>query len=158
MWSIITRKELKDALRDRRALGALLLFPILGPVMIYFMFNMIIDIAEEAGEVSLPVIGAQYASDLIDYLEQNGIEIETVNLNAAANPDSDFYSNAQLEEISVAISSRRFDFVLLIPEKFDELIGASRSSNIELHMESYTVIGQGFCKQLYSSIINPSPE
>ncbi|MFT5322019.1 MAG: sodium transport system permease protein [Pseudohongiellaceae bacterium] len=136
MWSVITRKELKDALRDRRALGALLLFPILGPVMIYFMFNMIIDIAEEAGEVSLPVVGAQYANDLVDYLEQNGIEIETVNLNAAANPDSDFYSEAQLEEIREAIRSRRFDFVLLVPEKFDELIGASRSSNIELHMES----------------------
>ena len=67
MWSVVTRKELKDALRDRRALAALLLFPLLGPVMIYFMFNMIIDIAEDAVDVSLPVVGAEYATDLIDF-------------------------------------------------------------------------------------------
>lgn len=29
MWSVVTRKELKDALRDRRALAALLLFPLI---------------------------------------------------------------------------------------------------------------------------------
>lgn len=136
MWSIITRKELKDALRDRRALAALLVFPIMGPVMIYFMFNMIIDIAEEAGEVSLPVIGAEYALDLVDFLEQNGVEIERVSLNAAPDPEGEFYSQAQLDEIRQGIRSRRFDYVLVIPPTFDELISASRSSNIELHVES----------------------
>jgi sodium transport system permease protein len=136
LWTIITRKELKDALRDRRALGALLLFPILGPVMIYFMFNMIIDIAEEAGEVTLPVVGAEYALDLVDYLQQSGIDIETVELESPANPERDFYTQAQLDEIREAISSRRYDFILVIPPEFDELISSSRRSNIELHVES----------------------
>jgi len=136
MWSVVTRKELKDALRDRRALAALLLFPLLGPVMIYFMFNMLIDIAEEAVEVTLPVVGAEYADDLIDYLQQNGIDIENMRLNSRPASEGEFYSQAQLDEISQAIRSRRFDYVLVIPPQFDELIGASRSSNIELHMES----------------------
>ena len=136
MWSVVTRKELKDALRDRRALAALLLFPLLGPVMIYFMFNMIIDIAEDAVDVSLPVVGAEYATDLIDFLQQNGIDIDNMPLNSSPASEGEFYSQAQLDEISQAIKRRRFDFVLVIPPAFDELIGASRRSNVELHMES----------------------
>jgi sodium transport system permease protein len=136
MWSVVTRKELKDALRDRRALAALLLFPLLGPVMIYFMFNMLIDIAEDAVDVSLPVVGAEYASDLIDYLQQNGIDIEDMPLNSTPASEGEFYSQAQLGEISQAIKQRRFDYVLVIPPTFDELIGASRRSNVELHVES----------------------
>lgn len=136
MWSVVTRKELKDALRDRRALAALLLFPLLGPVMIYFMFNMIIDIAEDAVDVSLPVVGAEYATDLIDFLQQNGIDIDNMLLNSSPASEGEFYSQAQLDEISQAIKRRRFDFVLVIPPTFDELIGASRRSNVELHMES----------------------
>lgn len=136
MWSIITRKELKDAIRDRRALAALLAFPLLGPVMIYFMFNMIIDIAEEAVDVTLPVVGVEYAQDLMDFLSQNGVEIEEVTLNAPPETDSDFYSRAQLDEVRSAIRSRRFDYVLVVPPRFDELISTSRASNIELHVES----------------------
>lgn len=136
MWSVVTRKELKDALRDRRALAALLLFPLLGPVMIYFMFNMIIDIAEDAVDVSLPVVGAEYATDLIDFLQQNGIDTDNMLLNSSPASEGEFYSQAQLDEISQAIKRRRFDFVLVIPPTFDELIGASRRSNVELHMES----------------------
>ncbi len=136
MWSVVTRKELRDALRDRRALAALLLFPLLGPVMIYFMFNMLIDIAEDAEEISLPVVGAQYATDLIDYLQQNGIDIDNMPLNASPASVGDFYSQAQLDEIDQSIKRRRFDYVLVIPPAFDELIGASRRSNVELHMES----------------------
>ena len=136
IWSVITRKELKDAFRDRRALGALLLFPLMGPVMIYFMFNMIIDIAEEAGEITLPVVGAEYATDLTDFLKQNGVTLEPIRLIAERDEGSDFYSEAQLAEIRRAIRSRRFDFVLVIPPEFDNLASASRRSNIELHLES----------------------
>jgi sodium transport system permease protein len=104
--------------------------------MIYFMFNMIIDIAEEAGEVTLPVVGAQYARDLTDYLEQNGITLDHVSLNTEPEPENEFYSAAQLDEIRRAIRARRYDFVLLIPPDFDNLISSSRRSNIELHLES----------------------
>ena len=99
MWLVITGKELKDAFRDRRALAALLLFPLMGPALIYFMFNMIIDIAEEAGAVTLPVVGVQYAGDLADYLEQNGITLEPVALVTPPEPGSDFYSTDQLAKI-----------------------------------------------------------
>jgi sodium transport system permease protein len=136
MWGVITRKELMDAVRDRRALMALLLFLVMGPVMIYFMFNMIIDIAEEAGDVVLPVIGAEYAVDLVDYLAQNGIKIEEVSLVSEPAIEEGFYTEAALDEIQRAIRSRRFDFVLVVPPVFDDRISLSRPVNIELHLES----------------------
>lgn len=74
--------------------------------------------------------------DLIDYLNQNGIEIEEFSLNAPGDEDSDFYSQAQLDEVRDAITSRRFDYVLLVPPEFDTLVSSSRTSNIELHIES----------------------
>jgi len=136
MWGVIARKELKDAFRDRRALMALLLFPVMGPVMIYFMFNMIIDMAEEAGDIILPVVGQEYALDLVDYLEQSGIAVEDVPLNSEARLEESFYSPDQLGEIANAIRSRRFDFILVIPPDFDQRIGRSGKSNVELHVES----------------------
>ena len=136
MWGVIARKELKDAFRDRRALMALLLFPVMGPVMVYFMFNMIIDMAEEAGDIILPVVGQEYALDLVDYLEQSGIAVEDVPLNSEARLEESFYSPDQLGEIANAIRSRRFDFILVIPPDFDQRIGRSGQSNVELHVES----------------------
>jgi len=136
MWSVITRKELKDALRDRRALAGMLLFPVMGPLMIYFMFNSIIDIAEEAGDITLPVVGKDYAHDLVDYLDQNGINILPLSLETPDEPDQAFYNAGQLAEVRTLIRSRQYDYVLVIPPDFDSLIGASRRSNIELHLES----------------------
>jgi sodium transport system permease protein len=136
MWSVITRKELKDALRDRRALAGMLLFPVMGPLMIYFMFNSIIDIAEEAGDITLPVVGQDYAHDLVDYLDQNGINILPLSLETPDEPDQAFYNAGQLAEVRTLIRSRQYDYVLVIPPDFDSLIGASRRSNIELHLES----------------------
>ena len=135
MWTVITRKELKDAFRDRRALMALLLFPIMGPAMIYFMFNMIIDISEEASDITLPVVGSEYAVDLMDFLIQNGVAIEALDM-PDAETESNFYTADQLEIVKSRITSRQHDFVLVIPPNFDERIGQSRSSNIELHIES----------------------
>jgi len=136
MWSVITRKELKDALRDRRALAGMLLFPVMGPLMIYFMFNSIIDIAEEAGDITLPVVGQDYAHDLVDYLDQNGINILPLSIETPDEPDQAFYNAGQLAEVRTLIRSRQYDYVLVIPPDFDSLIGASRRSNIELHLES----------------------
>ncbi|MDY6984477.1 MAG: ABC transporter permease, partial [Pseudomonadota bacterium] len=65
-WLVVFLKELRDASRDRRALMSLLILPVIGPLMIYYLFNMLIDIGERAASVELPVVGAQYAPDLID--------------------------------------------------------------------------------------------
>jgi sodium transport system permease protein len=132
-WLVVLQKELRDASRDRRALISILVLPLLGPVLIYFMFNMIIDLGERAVDVELPVAGAQYAPDLVDFLRQNGIAIEVLSLPQAAGED---YQAAVDAQISTAIAAREYDFALLIPEDFATLVAAGDTVNVELHYDS----------------------
>lgn len=125
-WVVVFQKELRDASRDRRALTSLLILPVIGPLMIYYLFNMFIDLGERALDVELPVVGAQYAPDLLDHLRQNGIGIVAIQ----DLPDGDA---AEVESaIRRRIALREHDFVLVIPADFAARIAASDSSSVEL--------------------------
>lgn len=129
-WLVVFLKELRDASRDRRALMSLLILPVIGPLMIYYLFNMLIDIGERAASVELPVVGAQYAPDLIDHLRQGGIGIdELVDLPAGDAEGID-------TELRRRIAIREHDFVLVIPPNFSERIADSSSSTVELMFDS----------------------
>jgi len=125
---VVFIKELKDASRDRRAIMSLLLFPLLAPMMIYFMFNRIIDLGEEALDIELPVAGMEYAPDLIDFLRQNGIAINPLPLAADLNDAG--------ASVKTAIENRDYDFALLIQADFPQRLAASATVNIELHHDS----------------------
>jgi sodium transport system permease protein len=127
---VVFLKELKDASRDRRAVMSLLLFPVLAPLLIYFMFNKIIDLGEEALDIELSVAGAEYAPDLLDFLRQNGIGI---NVLAVDDTDSLVAEGALLK---TAIEKRDYDFALLIPADFSKRVAASETVNVELHHDS----------------------
>ena len=136
-WLVVLLKELKDASRDRRALVSLLIFPVIGPLMIYFMFTTIIDLRDEALDIELPVAGAEYAPDLIDFLQQNGIRINRLELAADAgdNQDPNSFSTARSAEIRRAIELRSYDFALLVPADFSEHLAQGQTVNVELHMD-----------------------
>lgn len=129
-WLVVFLKELRDASRDRRAITSLLILPVLGPLMIHYLFNTLIDVGERAMSVDLPVVGAQYAPDLIDHLRQSGIGIEElVDLpegNAAAID----------AEMRRRIAIREHDFALVIPPDFSVRIAESASSTVELMYDS----------------------
>ena len=54
---IVMRKELKDSLRDRRALFSIAFSIVIGPVLVGFMMNRIADRQREAERVEIPVVG-----------------------------------------------------------------------------------------------------
>lgn len=128
---VVLQKEWRDALRDRRSVMSLFIFPVIGPLMIVFLFNMILDSVEEARDLTLPVIGAAYAPDLIDYLQQNGITID--NVEAAGEQ---VFSEEQFAEVGKAIASRSYNFVLLIPNDFGKQLAGSVTVNLEIHYDS----------------------
>jgi len=77
--STVFRKEVRENIRDRRALfNSLLLGPLLFPLLFVGMMWFLQSAEQERAEqpLELPVIGAQYAPNLIRYLEQQGAEIE----------------------------------------------------------------------------------
>ena len=129
---VVFLKELKDASRDRRAVMSLLLFPVFGPLLIYFMFNRIIDLGEEALDIELPVAGAEYAPDLIDFMRQNGIDIKPLALDANTGGFGPTINTL----VKTAIEKREYDFALLIPADFSRQVAESATVNVELHHDS----------------------
>ncbi len=75
----VFKKEVRENLRDRRALfNSLLLGPLLFPVLFVGMMWFLESAEQERGEktLELPVVGAEYAPSLIRFLEQQGAEIQ----------------------------------------------------------------------------------
>ena len=76
--STVFRKEVRENIRDRRALfNSLLLGPLLFPLLFVGMMWFLESAEKERAEATLelPVIGAGYAPSLIRFLEQQGTEI-----------------------------------------------------------------------------------
>jgi sodium transport system permease protein len=75
----VFRKEVRENIRDRRALfNSLLLGPLLFPLLFVGMMWFLQSAEQERAEqpLELPVVGAQYAPNLIRYLEQEGAIIQ----------------------------------------------------------------------------------
>src|SRR5687768_4554838 len=96
---VVFRKELKDSLRDSRALFSIGFTIVLGPLLIGFMMNRVADRQREAEQVELPIAGQEHAPTLVEWLrQQSGVQI----VAAPANPES-------------AVRERALDVVLIIP-------------------------------------------
>ena len=75
----VFKKEVRENLRDRRALFiSLLLGPMLFPVLFVGLMWFLESAEQERAEktLELPVVGAQYAPSLIRFLEQHGTVIQ----------------------------------------------------------------------------------
>ncbi len=116
--STVYKKEIRENLRDRRAIfNSLLLGPILFPVLFiglaYFSASKQQERAEQVLEV--PVVGALNAPNLVNFLEQQGIIIE------AAPDDPEGMVNAQEAPV-----------VIRIPDQFAEQWKAGKPAVVEL--------------------------
>ncbi|HLW12804.1 MAG TPA: ABC transporter permease, partial [Casimicrobiaceae bacterium] len=73
---VILRKELLDTLRDRRTGTITLLSAILaGPIFLLLIFNLMASQAEHAREMTLPVIGAEYAPAVVAFLQRQQVSV-----------------------------------------------------------------------------------
>src|SRR6185436_18098769 len=111
---VVVRKELTDALRDRRSIYSLLIGSLVGPALIAFMLNRIADQQRGALEIRVPVVGRENAPVLVNWLEQqSGVEIITGPTDAEA-----------------AVRNRKIEFVLVIPKEFPDKFRASRPAPV----------------------------
>ena len=121
MWAVM-RKELLDISRDRRTLAmALLLGPLLYPVLILGMGAL----AENRQKTQLdkvlevPVLGAEHAPNLVAFLASNGI--------TASKPPADLEGAITRQDIDVAIA---------IDKDFGSDWRAGRPARIEILSDS----------------------
>jgi sodium transport system permease protein len=118
---IIFQKELLDNLRDYRSWLTGLFWALFGPLilggMIMLLGNTIRDNIEEP--LRLPVAGAENAPNLIAFLEQQDVIIES----APVNPEA-------------AVIAGDINVALIIPENYGEDFSAGETANVQLVFDS----------------------
>lgn len=117
--STVFRKEAIDGLRDKKALLSAMLFPLFGPLLVYFMMTALINIRSSADELTVPVMDMDNAPFLIQYLREHGVRIES------------FEGDAQ-----EAVTSQDKEFVLIIPEAYQASQAAGKPAVVELVSDS----------------------
>lgn len=122
---IVLRKELREALRDRRALTMIALFVLLYPGMLWFFIHKIIDKSAMADRESMEVvvIGAQQVPNLLAQLEQRNISISRRDGMAET-------------EIAELLKTRRYTAVLRVPADFEAQYQSLRPARLEVWSDS----------------------
>jgi sodium transport system permease protein len=118
----VFKKEVKDNLRDRRSVLSSLFSGLLGPaLMVMLIFMMGRSLQQEALEeqVLLPVVGMEYAPNLIDFLEQNGV----MSFPAPQDPTG-------------AVRRGLYDMVLIIPESYASDFAAGSPTRVQIVMDA----------------------
>lgn len=114
-------KEIIDNFRDRRTLiSALVMGPLFGPILFAFIINLSLQqsLSNDEEALKLPVIGAEYAPNLVSFLASRNIEV-------IDGPDS--------RDVAVeAVRAGEEDVVVLIPATIAEDLAASTPVRIEV--------------------------
>lgn len=117
----VLRKEVVDAMRDRRTLLRLMIPALLmGPLMLMMMSGLVASFEERAEKREIQVIGIEHAPTLRNYLER-----QTYTVKA---PPADY--EAQLR------SARLGDPVLVIPADFEVMLAGGRPVEVEIVSDS----------------------
>jgi sodium transport system permease protein len=122
---VVMRKELKEAVRDRRALGMLLLLIVLYPALLWFSMHKIIERANQADNETMEVvvIGGAQVPALVRQLEQRNVVISM----------RDWMEEA---EITALLRDGRHAGVIRVPASFAARYDAMRPAPVELWYDS----------------------
>ena len=128
LWTIL-RKELLDAFRDRRmVLVAFLVMPLAIPAVLSVTsaFGMKKQAAQLQATLALPVIGADRAPNLMQWLASQNLRI----VAAPADPDT-------------AVRTQRYDVILGVDAKFGEDWRSGKPARLELIFDSSRPLASG---------------
>ncbi len=116
LWTI-AHKETFDNLRDRRSVGNALLTVLMVPLLYIVLFGFMNRAFSEQARrpLDLPVVGAEYAPNLIAFLAQN-------NVNVLPGPD----------DPETAVRSGDVNLVLVIPDDYGEAFTEGRPAPVQL--------------------------
>lgn len=121
IWTVFA-KECIDNMRDKRTLATALLFgPIFGPIMLVVMVNFVVSVALQDAEeaLNLPVQGAEYAPNLIAFLEQHHTNIQS----APENPEQ-------------AVKDGKKNMVMVITADYAQAFKAGKPAPLTLIQDS----------------------
>ncbi|MDJ0763556.1 MAG: ABC transporter permease [Myxococcota bacterium] len=112
---VVFKKEVRDGLRDWKAIPIALSVPAMGPLMVIWLFSILADVSDEPDYVTLPIAGSDYSPHLITWLEQNGITVTDAPKNPIAS-----------------VRDLKIDMALVIPEEYQDKIANGESVAIKI--------------------------
>lgn len=118
---IVFVKEVIDNFRDRRTLAsALLMGPLLGPMLFAFVINLSIErsLSDVDRSMALPIIGADNAPNLMRFLESRNIDI----VDGPVDRDAAI----------AAVKAGEIDVVVIVPTGFGDRLGEGAPARVEL--------------------------
>lgn len=116
---VVARKELVDHARDLRSVLSALLFPLLGPVALAFMFQVITSWTAKDAAVEVAMIGRAQAPAMIAFFERHGITVKD--------------APADYEE---RVKKGTLDIVLIAGEDFGPAFEAGRPAPLQVVTDS----------------------
>ncbi|MEZ4297200.1 MAG: ABC transporter permease subunit [Polyangiaceae bacterium] len=118
---IVARKELRDHARDLRSVLSALLFPLLGPVAIALMFQVIASWSAKDAAAEVAIAGRANAPALVAFFERHGVPVKDAppdyeervkrgTLDVVVILDDDFapaFAEGRPARVSVVLDSSR---------------------------------------------------
>lgn len=124
-WLVVAWKEIFESLRDRRTLlSALVLAPLLGPVMFAGMMNVALERGAKDADrkVEAGIIGAEHAPNLVAFLKAQGLVEVTAPASLAAVPE--------------AVRDAKPRLVLVIPANYGERFRGGEPAGVQLYVDT----------------------
>ncbi|HEX6265544.1 MAG TPA: ABC transporter permease, partial [Burkholderiales bacterium] len=116
---VVFAKEFLEHARDRRALFSIFWSALIGPALIGFLFYQLAKDQRAADDVEIPVVGRQYAPELMRWLgEHPGVAI----VDGPADPEQ-------------AVQSGDVDFALVVEDDFGKRFEQSRPATVKLYYD-----------------------
>ena len=131
IWTVF-HKEFRENLRDRRTLLSALVFgPVISPILVAVLVQFLISrtVTQADQDISLAVIHAEHAPNLLNYLAARGINIEKVDFDE--------------EAARQAVAKQTHNIVLEIPADFGQRLQAGEPAPVILYSDS----SRGFERQ-----------
>ena len=119
----VCRKEIFDNSRDRRTLlTSTLLGPLMGPILLVVMFNVSISRVTSSVDrpIDVPIIGAEYADNLVAFLASRGISA------------SEGHDLASIDEAIAAVRNGEQEVVVFVDESFGKDLASETGAHVSL--------------------------
>ncbi|MCR9279588.1 MAG: ABC transporter permease [Pseudomonadaceae bacterium] len=121
-FATVFRKELLDNLRDRRTLLSSFSIALLGPLFFVGLMAFMLDtaIGESSEPVSIDVIGAEHAPNLIGYLHTSNVDTNSIDL----------------EDPALAVRSGEHSVILVIPNDYGADLASGEVAQLRIVHDS----------------------
>jgi sodium transport system permease protein len=124
IWTVF-RKEVLENLRDRRVIVSAFFFGVLLAPVIFGLTTTMVSkraVANQDKPLNLPIAGAAHAPNLVQFLRENGVKVEDVELTN--------------DQAMAAVRSGQQDLVLIIGDDYGKALQAGESAPLSLVVDT----------------------